>query len=344
MFPGQGAQYVGMGACLHKGSAAARRVFEEVDESLGRFLSREMFSGTAASLSRTSTTQPALLAHSIAVLRCLEETRGEAMLPSLVMGHSVGEFAALVSTGSLGLSEAARLLRIRGEAMQAAADASQASCTMQALLFSPSRENGEGGGVERALQAVLECARTACEESTLAGKGTVTIAALNSPTQVVLSGHALAVEHAVALLQGRGGAGGDPVHPRLRRAIALPVSAPFHSPIMLPAAETLREALSGCSLLPSSTPLLAGLHARPVSSRADLEAALVGGVASPVVWGECVHRALRECGGEKGVHFLELGGVEGGTLCALVRQGLKEGVLTNSLSTMASIKNFTLPQ
>jgi len=199
---------------------------------------------------------------------------------------------------------------------------------MQALLFAPPPEVGNERKALHDLQAFVH---TACQESSQVCKGVVGIAALNSPTQVVLSGHTHAVEHATGLL-GRSGS-----HPKLRRSVKLPVSAPFHSPIMAPAAEVLQGALTGGPPLgPCATPLVAGLHARPVTSPADLEVALVRGVVSPVQWGSCVSKVVEENGGVNGVHFLEMGGVVGGTLGSLVKLCFW-GATTTSLSTLDAL-------
>ena len=317
MFPGQGAQVVGMGRSLFERSPAARAVFDEVDSSLQAFLSRTLFEGPAAALSRTSVTQPALLAHSLASLRALEEASRAGYLASPLppaacyLGHSVGEYAALVAGGGLGLGEAARLLRLRGEAMQRAGDAAAAPTAMQALLFSPPAPS-------------LEALRAACAQACAAATtpaAAAALAALNSPAQAVLSGHASAVARAVEILQQQ-----QPSSFRVLRAVPMPVSAPFHSPLMAPAAAALQAALTALSLAPLSAPLVAGHNARPASSPADVAQALVQGVASPVLWGLCVERVLQlpQQGGSsggtgRGALFVEFG-AGGGALGALARQ------------------------
>ena len=320
MFPGQGAQVVGMGKSLYERSPAARAVFDEVDASLQALLSRTLFEGPAAALSRTSVTQPALLAHSRASLRALEEASRAGYLASPLppaacyLGHSVGEYAALVAGGGLGLGEAACLLRLRGEAMQRAGDAAAAPTAMQALLFSPPAPS-------------LEALRAACTQACAAATtpaAAAALAALNSPAQAVLSGHASAVTRAVEILQQQQQQ--QPSSFRVRRAVPLPVSAPFHSPLMAPAAAALQAALTALSLAPLSAPLVAGHNARPASSPADVAQALVQGVASPVLWGLCVEHVLQvpqrggySGGTGRGALFVEFG-AGGGTLGALARQ------------------------
>ena len=300
-----------MGQSLHAHSAAARAVFAEVDAALGEPLSRTLFGGPAGALARTACTQPALLAHSVAALRALQGAAAEAGAPPpsarAYLGHSVGEYAALVAGGALGLGDAARLLRLRGEAMQRAGDAAGSPTAMAALLLAPP---------VRDLRALSQALAAACQRAS-APHSLVALAALNSPSQAVLSGHASAVARAVALLQG-----GDsplPTPTRLRRVVPLPVSAPFHTPLMAPAALALRSALGALAqpLQPLHAPLVCGWSALPVSAVADIVEALVQGVTSPVQWGAAVEVAraqappLTDC-----IEF----GAGGGTLCTLVKQ------------------------
>jgi [acyl-carrier-protein] S-malonyltransferase len=316
MFPGQGTQLVGMGKSLQR-SAAARAVFEEVDAYLAEPLSRTLFEGPLSALSQTRLTQPAIFAHSVASLQALLEANAAGLLrqplpaaPSLYLGHSVGEYAALAVGGSLGVGQAARLLRLRGEAMQragdeaAAAAASGGATGMTALLL---------GAPAPSLAALALAITQACQLASTP-TATASLAALNSPSQAVLSGHVGAMALAVAALQQRA------PELRLRRAMALPVSAPFHSPIMAPAALALQEALSQLSppMQPLAAPLLCGWSAQPCTSVAELQQALVQGVTSTVQWGPCVQQALGSSTGQR-THFLEFG-PRGGTLGALVKQ------------------------
>lgn len=324
MFPGQGAQYVGMGKSLYESSAHSRAVFEEVNASLGESLSTLMFTGPLDRLCRTSNAQPALLAHSIATLHAWVGSGQHITPPTWVLGHSVGEYAALVACGSLTLWDAARVLRQRGVAMQAAGDASSSICAMQALLFTHPTSLGDLEGV----------VGEACKVASQAGKGVVSVAAINSPSQAVISGHALAVEHAVAILRGLSGGtkdGSIPTpSPRFRRAVPLPVSAPFHSPIMAPTERILRESLDYC-ISPITAPrvqFVAGVNAQPVTTVLGVKEALIQGVVSPVRWGACVERVISEAGGVEGVHFIEFGGPVGGTLTPLVSQVVKGAVAT----------------
>jgi [acyl-carrier-protein] S-malonyltransferase len=318
ILPGQGSQFPGMCAGLYARSAAARLAVEEVDAALGERLSATMLAGPAGALARTATTQPALLAHSVASWRALCEAlaaRGAPPpLPAAGCGHSVGEYAALVAAGALALADAARLLRLRGQAMQAAADAADGNgeglgTRMVALLF---------GGAEGA--AALEArVRAACAEAQRAGPGVAALAALNSPSQAVVSGHCDAVERAVALLQQGAGA------VRLRKAVPLPVSAPFHCALMGPAAVMLREALADVSISESAWPLFVGCSGEPTTQPLAIKEALVAGVTLPVLWARSVGAAAAEeaasAGAGLGPLMVELGG--NGACAALTKQCVK---------------------
>jgi [acyl-carrier-protein] S-malonyltransferase len=304
-----------MCAALVRASSAARRTLEEVDAALGERLSSVMFSGPASALSLTATTQPALLAHSVASWRAVCEAvaarGGRPPAPAAACGHSVGEYAALVTAESLALGDAARLLRLRGLAMQAAADGAGGGGTaMVALLFSGA---GEAGAVE-------DRVRAACAEAARSGPGVASLAALNSPSQAVVSGHAGAVQRVVALLHaGAAAAAGGGAAPRLRRAAPLPVSAPFHCSLMHPAGEALREALTTVPLDAPAWPLFAGRSGARADAPAALREALVGGVSEPVLWARSVGAAVAEAGGEP--LLLEAGG--NGACAALARQCVK---------------------
>ena len=259
IFPGQGSQQVGMGRDLHDAFPAARAVFQEVDEALGEPLSRLMFEGEESELTLTRNAQPALMAVSIAVIRALEDEGGW-RLPeraAFVAGHSLGEYTALAVAGCLALGDAARLLRLRGEAMQQAVPVGAGA--MAALI---------GADLTQA-EAIAQAAAEG--EACVIGND-------NAPGQVVVSGAASAVERAVALAPGHG----------IRRAVMLPVSAPFHSPMLAPAAETMAAAFETVSFDPLVVPLVSNVTARPVREASDVPALLVQQVTAMVRWRESV--------------------------------------------------------
>lgn len=257
LFPGQGSQTVGMGKELAEAFPAAREVFEEVDDALGRHLSRLAFEGPMEELTLTPNAQPALMAVSLAVVRSIEALGGRSLaeLGSYVAGHSLGEYSALCAAGAFTLSEAARLLRLRGEAMQEAVPVGEGA--MVALI-----------GVD------LEAARAIAAE---AAAGEVCAPANdNAPGQVVLSGHRAAIERAARILAGKGGG----------RATMLPVSAPFHCPLMEPAATAMAEALERVTIRPPAPPLVANVTARPVLEPARIRKVLIEQVTGMVRWRE----------------------------------------------------------
>lgn len=257
VFPGQGAQAVGMGRALAEGWPAARAVFDEVDEALGEKLSALIWDGDIETLTLTRNAQPALMATSIAALRALEAEGFAVTSAAFVAGHSLGEYSALCAAGALTVADAARLLRVRGEAMQSAVPVGQGA--MAALL-----------GLDFA---------GAAEVAAEAAQGEVCVAANdNDPAQVVVSGHRAAVERAVEMAKARGA----------KRAILLPVSAPFHSPLMQPAAEVMAGALAGASLRAPVVPLVANVRAAAVSDPEEIRALLVSQVTGSVRWRESV--------------------------------------------------------
>lgn len=279
LFPGQGSQAVGMGRDLALASPAARAVFEEVDEALGERLSRLMFEGPDQELTLTANAQPAIMAASIAVLRVLEAEAGVrvASHATFVAGHSLGEYSALCAAGALPLAATARLLRLRGEAMQAAVPPGEGA--MAALIAIP-------------LETVVEVAA----EAQAASPGQVCAAANdNAPGQVVVSGHLDAVRRAINLAKTRGA----------RHAVLLPVSAPFHCPLMAPAAEAMAGALADAPLAAPVVPLVANVTARPTADPEAIRAQLVEQVTAMVRWRESVAWMAGE--GEVG-EFVELGG------------------------------------
>ncbi len=257
VFPGQGAQAVGMGRALAETWPAAQAVFDEVDAALGEKLSALIWEGDIETLTLTRNAQPALMATSMAAMRALEAEGVSVTAAAYVAGHSLGEYSALCAAGSLTVADAARLLRVRGEAMQSAVPVGQGA--MAALL-----------GLDFA---------GATEVAAEAAQGEVCVAANdNDPAQVVVSGHRGAVERAVEIAKAKGA----------KRAILLPVSAPFHSPLMQPAAEVMAEALAGVVLKAPAVPLVANVRAAAVSDPEEIRALLVQQVTGSVRWRESV--------------------------------------------------------
>jgi [acyl-carrier-protein] S-malonyltransferase len=275
IFPGQGSQSVGMGAALAAASAVAREVFQEVDEALGQNLSKLMAEGPEDQLMLTANAQPAIMANAIAVLRVLEREGGIRLADKadFVAGHSLGEYSALCAAGAFDLGTTARLLRLRGEAMQAAVPVGTGA--MAAIL---------GADMEKA-RAIAEAA----------AEGQVcTVANDNAPGQVVISGHREAIERAIPLAKEMGA----------KRALLLPVSAPFHCPLMQPAAEAMAEALAAARLQGPLVPLYANVTAAPVSDPDTIRTLLVEQVTGMVRWRESV-LAMAAAGVSD---FTELGG------------------------------------
>ncbi|MDR5651597.1 ACP S-malonyltransferase [Ruixingdingia sedimenti] len=257
VFPGQGAQTIGMGRALAEASPAARAVFDEVDAALGEKLSALIWDGDIADLTLTANAQPALMATSIAALRALEEAGVPVTSAAYVAGHSLGEYSALCAAGSISLADTARLLRIRGRAMQEAVPVGVGA--MAALL-----------GLDFA---------AAAEVAAEAAQGEVCQAANdNDPAQVVVSGHRRAVERAVEIAKAKGA----------KRALMLPVSAPFHCALMQPAAEAMAQALAGVAIAAPAVPLVANVRAEAVTDPAVIRALLVEQVTGSVRWRESV--------------------------------------------------------
>ena len=286
VFPGQGSQAVGMGRALAEAFPVARETFEEVDDALSQRLTRLMFEGPESDLILTENAQPALMAVSLAVLRVLAREGNVALADKVafVAGHSLGEYSALAAAGALQLADAARLLKRRGQAMQAAVPVGEGA--MAALL-----------GAD--LPAATEIAAAATEGDSLCSPAND-----NAPGQVVVSGHKAAVERAMALAAERG----------FRRSVLLPVSAPFHCPLMQPAADAMRDALAAIAMAPPAVPLVANVTARPVESPENIRRLLVEQVTGLVRWRESV-MAMKEAG----VHqLIELGA--GKVLTGLARR------------------------
>jgi [acyl-carrier-protein] S-malonyltransferase len=262
VFPGQGAQVIGMGADLAKAHPAAKAVFDEVDEALGENLSTLIWEGAQDDLTLTANAQPALMATSLAAMRMLAAEGVDVGQAAFVAGHSLGEYSALAAAGALGVGDTARLLRIRGRAMQEAVPVGVGA--MAALL-----------GLD------FETARAVAEE---AAQGEICQAANdNDPAQVVVSGHKAAVERAVELAKAKGA----------KRAVILPVSAPFHCDLMAPAAEAMAAALEDVTIAAPAVPLVSNVRAEPVIEPGEIKQLLIAQVTAPVRWRESVQAMAR---------------------------------------------------
>ena len=279
LFPGQGSQYAGMGKSLAERFPVAQEIFSEADAALGFSISKLCFEGPAEALQLTENTQPALLTVSIAAFRVLE---GQGLKPDYVAGHSLGEYSALVAAGSLSFADAVRLVRKRGQYMQEAVPAGIGA--MAALLKLP----------ENKLDSIL---------SEAAQGEVVSAANLNSPDQIVIAGHAGAVARAVDLAKAAGA----------RRAVILPVSAPFHCSLMKPAQERLGADLKSTEFRDLLTPLVNNFQARLIRSGADAREGLYQQVPNPVRWTE----SIRTLASEGVMRFIEVGA--GSVLTGLLR-------------------------
>ncbi|HEX8937087.1 MAG TPA: ACP S-malonyltransferase [Sphingomicrobium sp.] len=271
IFPGQGSQTVGMGAALAEASRAARDVFDEVDEALGQNLFRLMREGPDEELKLTENAQPAIMAHSVAVLRTLGVALSD--IANSVAGHSLGEYSALCAAGSFDLATTAKLLKLRGQAMQQAVPVGVGA--MAALL----------GADLKLAQKIAEAA----------AEGEIcTVANDNDPSQVVISGHKGAIDRAIAIARDMGA----------KRAVALPVSAPFHCPLMQPAARAMRDALSNVVVEEPAVPLYTNVTAEAQTDPDTIRSQLVEQVTGMVRWRESVANLF-----DSGVHeFVEIGG------------------------------------
>ncbi|MBT45979.1 MAG: [acyl-carrier-protein] S-malonyltransferase [Citromicrobium sp.] len=296
IFPGQGSQKVGMGADLAEASAAAREVFQEVDDALNQKLSVMMREGTDAELTLTSNAQPAIMANAIATLRVLEKDFGVKLksAASCVAGHSLGEYTALCAVNAFSLTDTAKLLRLRGIAMQDAVPIGV-------------------GGMAALLGSDIETAQKLAEEA--AGGQVCEIANDNDPSQVVLSGHAQAIDRVLDLAKEHG----------VKRAIKIAVSAPFHCSLMQPAAQRMKIALDNTSPSAMALPLYANVTAAKVSDSAEEKALLVEQITGRVRWRESV-LAMRADGVEK---FVELGGK---VLGPMVSRTDKEAKVTSAIT------------
>jgi [acyl-carrier-protein] S-malonyltransferase len=304
VFPGQGSQAVGMGKALAANFAPARAVFDEVDAALASKLSAIIFEGPAETLTLTENAQPALMAMSLAVMRVLEAEAGLDLVrdAQFVAGHSLGEYSALAAAGAFTVADAARLLRTRGQAMQKAVPVGVGA--MAALL-----------GLE------FEAASAVAAE---AAQGQVCQAANdNGGGQVVVSGDKAAVERAVEIAKARGA----------KRAMLLPVSAPFHCALMAPAADVMAEALSKVSVKKPVVPVVANVLVKPIQEPAEIVRALIKQVTGTVRWRECVS-AMAQAGVSK---FYEAGA--GKVLSGLIKR-IAEGATSTAIGTPEDIAAY----
>ena len=296
LFPGQGSQAVGMGAALAEASRAARDVFDEVDEALGQSLFRLMREGPDEDLRLTENAQPAIMAHSLAVYAALTKEGGVdlARAANFVAGHSLGEYSALAAAGSFDLATTAKLLKLRGQAMQQAVPVGQ-------------------GGMAALLGTDLELARRIAEA---AAQGEVcTVANDNDPSEVVVSGHKSAIDRVIEIAKDMGA----------KRAVPLPVSAPFHCPLMQPAADAMQDALSYVVVDDPRVPVFANVTASAESDPDTIRNLLVEQVTGMVRWRESVLNM-----GETGVEeFVEIGGK---VLGPMVKRILPDAKVTSVIS------------
>ena len=301
IFPGQGSQHAGMGKELADNFKAARVSFEEADDALGFSLSRLCFEGPEEELKLTANTQPAILAASVAALRVLREE--SAITPSFLAGHSLGEYSALVASGALDFADALRTVRARGSFMQDAVPVGVGA--MAAIL----------GAEAEVLQEI--CAEAAQGEI-------VSPANFNSPGQIVVAGHTAAVNRAIEIAKARG----------FRKAMLLPVSAPFHCALMQKAADRLAEALEPVQVNALSAPVVSNVEAKPNSDAARVKPLLVQQVCAPVLWDAIVQHIVAA-----GVtNFVEIG--PGKVLAGLVKRISKETTSFN-VQDSAGIKAIT---
>ncbi|MGC1465974.1 MAG: ACP S-malonyltransferase [Pseudolabrys sp.] len=304
VFPGQGSQSVGMGKALAATFIPARRVFEEVDEALGAPLSATIFEGPADALMLTENAQPALMAVSLAAMRTLEAEAGFDLKrdAQFVAGHSLGEYSALAAAGSLTIADTARLVRARGRAMQQAVPVGTGA--MAALL---------GLDFDQAAAVAAEAAQgEVCQAANDNGGG-----------QVVVSGNKAAVERAVEIAKTKGA----------KRAMLLPVSAPFHCALMQPAADVMAEALSKVSVKAPAVPVVANVLAKPVSDPAEIVRSLVAQVTGTVRWRESV-ATMANAGADM---FYEIG--SGKVLSGLIKR-IAEGARSSAVGTPDDIAAF----
>jgi len=300
VFPGQGAQTVGMGKELRDHFTVAKEVFEEADDSLRFSISTLCFEGPEATLKLTEYTQPAVLTVSIAALRVLQSEKG--VEPLLVAGHSLGEYSALVASGGFSFADGVRTVRQRGKFMQEAVPVGEG--TMAAIL-GMDREEVEQICKEAALEEVLSPAN------------------FNCPGQIVIAGHTKAIERAIEAAKQKG-----------KKAMPLQVSAPFHSPLMKPAGERLKEVLEGVTLQALRVPVVTNVEAEVNRSSERVKPLLIEQVSSPVRWEESMRRMISE-GIER---IIEIG--PGRVLSGLMKR-IDSKVVTENIEDIASLKKIT---
>ncbi|HMK52636.1 MAG TPA: ACP S-malonyltransferase [Thermodesulfobacteriota bacterium] len=300
IFPGQGSQHVGMGKEFYDNFSVARRVFEEAEDSVRFSISKLCFEGPEETLKLTENTQPAMLAASIAALRVLETEKG--ITPQFSAGHSLGEYSALVASGALAFPETIRIVRLRGKFMQEAVPVGAGA--MAALL-----------GMER------EQVERLCEE--VSSGEVLTPANFNCPGQIVIAGHSKAVERAIERVKQEG-----------KKAVLLPVSAPFHSPLMKPAGERLEKALEEISVNDLKIPVVTNVEAEVNTLKERVKGLLVAQVSSPVRWEESMRRM-----GEKGIEkVLEIG--PGKVLSGLMKR-IDPRIETGNLEDLQTLKKIS---
>jgi [acyl-carrier-protein] S-malonyltransferase len=300
VFPGQGSQYVGMGKELVENFSVAKEVFQEANDALHLSLSTLCFQGPEETLKLTEHTQPAVLTTSIAALRVLQTERG--IVPRLAAGHSLGEYSALVASGALSFTDAVQIVRLRGKYMQEAVPVGEGA--MAAIL-----------GMER------EEVEKLCEE--VASGEVLTPANFNCPGQIVIAGHARAVDRAIAMVKQNG-----------KKALLLPVSAPFHSPLMKPAGSRLEKDLDAIPVHSLSVPVVTNVEAEINTSKERVKSLLVAQVFSPVRWEESMQRMVKE-GVER---VLEIG--PGKVLAGLMKR-IDPRVETGNLEDLQTLKKIT---
>ena len=304
LFPGQGSQAIGMGKPLADAFAAARETFQEVDDALSQKLSRIMWEGPESDLLLTENAQPAIMANAMAVVRVLEKEMGLDLSKHarLVAGHSLGEYSALCAAGAFSLADTARLLKTRGLAMQSAVPVGEGGMT--ALI---------GAEIEQAEEVAREAA---------AGGGTCVVANDNAPGQVVISGTLDALARAGEIAKAKG----------IKRALPLPVSAPFHCPLMKPAAERMAEALAGVTIRPLSLPVLANVTASEANDPETVRRLLVEQVTGRVRWRESI-LSLKSLGVDTTVEF-------GNKVLTGMVKRIDKDLATIALETPADLEAF----
>ncbi len=300
IFPGQGSQHVGMGKEFYENFSVAKQVFEEADDSLRFSISELCFKGPEESLKLTENTQPAMLTASIAALRVLETEKG--MTPQLAAGHSLGEYSALVASGALTFSETVKIVRLRGRFMQEAVPVGKGA--MAALL-----------GMER------EQVEKLCEE--VSSGEVLTPANFNCPGQIVIAGHSKAVERAIERVKQEG-----------KKAVLLPVSAPFHSPLMKPAGERLEKALEEISVNDLKVSVVTNVEAEVNTLKEKVKGLLVAQVSNPVRWEESMRKMI-----EKGIEqVVEIG--PGKVLSGLMKR-IDSRIETKNLEDLQTLKKIS---